>query len=127
MSLNKYLKANSQIVQDEIEFEQEVMIEADGINAYISTANIDLNKKFNLKYEEDTYYDMYLNYNYLKNNIYIVIVHVSDESRRYYRYNPNHEERKVLMDKLNKYIKETYNQTIEEFIQESEKAYEEME
>lgn len=26
-----------------------------------------------------------------------------------------------------KYIKETYNQAIEEFIQESEKAYEEME
>lgn len=125
--MNKYLKANSQIVQDEIEFEQEVMIEADGINAYISTANIDLNKKFNLRYEKDTYYDMYLNYNYLKNNIYIVIVHVSDESRKYYRYNPNREERKVLMDKLNKYIKEIYNQTIEEFIQESEKAYEEME
>ena len=125
--MNKFLKANSQIVQDEIEFEQEVMIEIDGINAYISTANIDLNKKFNLKYEENTYYDMYLNYNYLKNNIYIVIVCVSDETRTYYRYKPNHEERQVLMDKLKKYIKETYNQTIEEFIQESEKTYEEME
>lgn len=125
--MNKYLKANSKIVQEEIEFEQEVQVEIDGINAYISTANIDLNKKFGLQYEDDTYYDMYLNYNYLKNTIYIVIVHVSDESRKYYRYNPNHEERKVLIDKLNKYTKEKYNQTIEEFIQESEKAYEEME
>lgn len=125
--MNKYLKANSKIVQEEIEFEQEVLVEIDGINAYISTANIDLNKKFDLQYEDDTYYDMYLNYNYLKNTIYIVIVHVSDESRKYYRYNPNHEERKVLIDKLNKYTKEKYNQTIEEFIQESEKAYEEME
>ena len=125
--MNKYLKANSKIVQEEIEFEQEVMIEIDGISAYISTANIDLNKKFGLQYEEDTYYDMYLNSNYLKNTIYIVIVHVSDESRKYYRYDPSHEERKMLMDKLNKYIKEKYNQTIEEFIQESEKAYEEME
>ena len=118
--MNKYLKANSPIVQDEIKFEQEIMIENDGINAYISTENINLNEKFNLEYKEDSYYDMYLKYNYIKNKIYIEIVYVSDESRKYYSYNPNSEERKILIYKLNEYIKETYNQTIEEFIQESE-------
>ncbi len=123
--MSKMLKANSIIKENEIYFQDELISENKEINAYISTSNIDLKEKFGLKYKNDMYYDMYLNYKYLEKKLYIEIVKVEDEKRNYYIYIPTEGEKKMLMKKLEEYIEKNYNQSIEEFIKEVEKEEEE--
>lgn len=120
--MNKKLKSNEKITEDEIEFDDEIIMnyEEKEINAYISTENINLNKKFGLKYKEDSYYDIYLNYKYLEEKAYIEIVYVDDKNREYYIYNPTIEEQKMLIKQLKRYIKNVYKQSIKEFIEELE-------
>lgn len=125
--MNKKLNASSKILENEIEFADEVIIENKDINAYISSAYIDLNKKFGLKYEKDSYYDIYLNYKYLENKMYIEIVKVGDEDRQYYTYNPTTEEGKMLIEKLDRYIENLYKQNIKQFIDKANKLEEEQE
>lgn len=125
--MNKKLNASSKILENEIEFADEVIIENKDINAYISSAYIDLNKKFGLKYEKDSYYDIYLNYKYLENKMYIEIVKVRDEDRQYYTYNPTTEEGKMLIEKLDRYIENLYKQNIKQFIDKANKLEEEQE
>ena len=80
--MSKILKSNSMIEEKEIYFEEEIIAENKEISAYISIANIDLEEKFGLKYENDMYYDMYLNYKYLENKLYIEIIRVEDEKKK---------------------------------------------
>lgn len=122
--MSKMLKANSMIEEKEIYFEDEIIAENKEISAYISTANIDLEEKFGLKYKEDMYYDMYLNYKYLEKKLYIEIIQVEDEKRNYYIYIPTEDEKNMLMKKLEDYIKGNYIQSVEEFIEEIEKEEE---
>lgn len=120
--MNKKLKSNEKITEDEIEFDDEIIMnyEEKEINAYISTENINLNKKFGLKYKEDSYYDIYLNYKYLEEKAYIEIVYVDDKNREYYIYTPTIEEQKMLIKQLKMYVKIIYNQSIKELIEELE-------
>lgn len=125
--MSRYIKANNELKDGEIEFEDEIFIEGKEINAYIKTSNINLEDKFNLKYKDDSYYDMYLNYNYAKDKVNIEIVFVSDSERKYYYYLPNSREKDVLIRNLERYIKEEYNQTIKKFIKEYEEEEEQEE
>lgn len=120
--MNKKIKSNEKLTEDEIEFDDEIIMnyEEKEINAYISTENINLNKKFGLKYKEDSYYDIYLNYKYLEEKVYIEIVYVDDKNREYYTYNPTIEEQKMLIKQLKMYVKIIYNQSIKELIEELE-------
>ena len=122
--MSKIIKANSMIEEKEIYFEDEIIAENKEISAYISTANIDLEEKFGLKYKDDMYYDMYLNYKYLEKKLYIEIIQVEDEKRNYYIYIPTEDEKNMLMKKLEDYIKGNYIQSVEEFIEEIEKEEE---
>lgn len=116
------MKAKEKLMKDEIEFEDEIIVDCDSkeINAYISTENINLNKKFGLKYADDSYYDMYLNYKYLEGKTYIKIICVKAEERKSYIYTPNIEEQKMLIEKLKAYVKKVYKQNIKDFIKEIE-------
>lgn len=122
--MSKIIKTNSMIEEKEIYFEDEIIAENKEISAYISTANIDLEEKFGLKYKDDMYYDMYLNYKYLEKKLYIEIIQVEDEKRNYYIYIPTEDEKNMLMKKLEDYIKGNYIQSVEEFIEEIEKEEE---
>lgn len=122
--MSKKIKANSILLENEIEFIEEVIIEEQKINAYVSTEHLNIEEKFGLKYEDDIYYDMYLNYKYLENKVFIDIVKVEDKGRKYYTYNPTKKEEKMLIKKLETYIEKTYNQNIKDFIFNAEEVEE---
>lgn len=122
--MSKKLQSNSRILESEIEFDDEVIIEGKEINAYISTSYIDLTEKFGLEYEEDSHYNIYLNYKCLEKKMSIDIVKIKDENRKYYKYIPTKEEKTMLIKKLEVYIEKNYNQSIEELIEEIKKEEE---
>lgn len=104
------LKSKTELVEKNIEFEDEVIIDTKRkkINLYISTSKLDLKEKFDLRYKEDSYYDMYLNYYYSEKRLLIEIILVNDYNRKYYIYKPNEKELEILKVKMEDYIKEIY-------------------
>ena len=77
-----------------------------------------------LNYDLD-YYDVYLNYNPKADSCEMSIVAVSDDDRKYYKYIPDQEEKAILKNSLEEYIKSYEKKSIEELLEEVEELEQE--
>lgn len=107
---------------DEIWFEDGIMIENSVINALTTLDAGQVEDIFGLKelnYDED-YYDVYLDYNPKTDNCEITIVAVLDDDRKYYKYLPKPEEKEMLKNCLEEYVKSYEKKSIEDIMEEAE-------
>lgn len=110
------------IKPDEIWFEDGIMIENGVINALTTLDAGQVEDIFGLKelnYDLD-YYDVYLNYDPKEDNCKITIVAVTEEGRQYYTYIPKLEEKEMLKNLLEEYIKSYEKKSIQDIIEEAE-------
>lgn len=112
--------AKEPLQESEITFEDELIIEEDTINAYIPLYNIDIFDKFSIDEREDFEYNMYLDYNIMKDKCLIIIIEKDDSNYIQYQYEPSAEENKMLKEKLNEYCIDRDNQSLQEIIDEKE-------
>lgn len=110
----------------EIEFEDELLIEKDEINAYIPLCKINLFEKFELEERDGFEYNMYLDYCMSENKSFITIIEKDDSHYFTYRYETSYEENEMLKEKLNAYCRILYNQSLEEIMNDEEEEENEL-
>lgn len=110
----------------EIEFEDELLIEKDEINAYIPLCKINLFEKFELEERDGFKYNMYLDYCMSENKSFITIIEKDDSHHFTYRYETSYEENEMLKEKLNAYCRILYNQSLEEIMNDEEEEENEL-
>lgn len=125
IDVKRELSGISLLESEEIEFEDELIIEEDKINAYIPLYNIDIFKKFDLKEREGFEYNMYLDYYPLKNKSVISITEKNDSSYIEYEYETSDSENEMLKDKLDKYCQMYYSASITNLLNDKEEQEEE--
>lgn len=126
-SLDKEINSNRNLKAEEIWFEDGIIIENGVINALMTLDAGQVEEIYGLKelnYDEG-YYDVYLDYNPKEDNCKITIVAVTDDDRKYYTYLPNIEEKELLKNSLEEYVKSYEGESIQDLVQESEEMEQE--
>lgn len=126
-SLDKEINSNRNLKTKEIWFEDGIIIENGVINALMTLDAGQVEEIYGLKelnYDEG-YYDVYLDYNPKEENCKITIVAVTDDDRKYYTYLPNIEEKELLKNSLEEYVKSYEGESIQDLIQEAEEMEQE--
>ncbi len=118
IDVKRQLKEITPLQSSEIEFEDELLIEDEKINAYIPLYNIDIFEKFNLKQREDSEYNLYLDYDIQKEKSNITIIEKNDVGDIEYEYETSDVENQMLKEKLDKYCMQRYKQSLKEMIEE---------
>ena len=121
------IKSLRELKTKEIWFEDGIIIENGIINALMTLDSGQVEDIFGLpelNYDLD-YYDVYLDYNPKVDSCEISIVAVSDDDRKYYKYIPNQEEKTILKNSLEEYIKSYEKKSIEELLEEVEELEQE--
>ena len=124
---NLEIKSLRELKAKEIWFEDGIIIENGIINALMTLDSGQVEDIFGLpelNYELD-YYDVYLNYNPKADSCEMSIVAVSDDDRKYYKYIPDQEEKAILKNSLEEYIKSYEKKSIEELLEEVEELEQE--
>lgn len=124
---NLEIKSLRKLKAKEIWFEDGIIIENGIINALMTLDSGQVEDIFGLpelNYELD-YYDVYLNYNPKADSCEMSIVAVSDDDRKYYKYIPDQEEKAILKNSLEEYIKSYEKKSIEELLEEVEELEQE--
>ena len=124
---NLEIKSLRKLKAKEIWFEDGIIIENGIINALMTLDSGQVEDIFvlpELNYELD-YYDVYLNYNPKADSCEMSIVAVSDDDRKYYKYIPDQEEKAILKNSLEEYIKSYEKKSIEELLEEVEELEQE--
>ena len=126
-SLDKEINSNRNLKAEEIWFEDGIIIENGVINALMTLDAGQVEEIYGLKelnYDEG-YYDVYLDYNPKEDNFKITIVAVTDDDRKYYTYLPNIEEKELLKNSLEEYVKSYEGESIQDLVQEAEEMEQE--
>lgn len=126
-SLDKEINSNRNLKTEEIWFEDGIIIENGVINALMTLDAGQVEEIYGLKelnYDEG-YYDVYLDYNPKEDNCKITIVAVTDDDRKYYTYLPNVEEKELLKNSLEEYVKSYEGESIQDLVQEAEEMEQE--
>ena len=126
-SLDKEINSNRNLKAEEIWFEDGIIIENGVINALMTLDAGQVEEIYGLKelnYNEG-YYDVYLDYNPKEDNCKITIVVVTDDDRKYYTYLPNIEEKELLKNSLEEYVKSYEGESIQDLVQEAEEMEQE--
>lgn len=126
-SLDKEINSNRNLKTEEIWFEDGIIIENGVINALMTLDAGQVEEIYGLKelnYDEG-YYDVYLDYNPKEDNCKITIVAVTDDDRKYYTYLPNIEEKELLKNSLEEYVKSYEGESIQDLVQEAEEMEQE--
>lgn len=126
-SLDKEINSNRNLKAEEIWFEDGIIIENGVINALMILDAGQVEEIYGLKelnYDEG-YYDVYLDYNPKEDNCKITIVAVTDDDRKYYTYLPNIEEKELLKNSLEEYVKSYEGESIQDLVQEAEEMEQE--
>ena len=126
-SLDKEINSNRNLKAEEIWFEDGIIIENGVINAIMTLDAVQVEEIYGLKelnYDEG-YYDVYLDYNPKEDNCKITIVAVTDDDRKYYTYLPNIEEKELLKNSLEEYVKSYEGESIQDLVQEAEEMEQE--
>lgn len=126
-SLDKEINSNRNLKAEEIWFEDGIIIENGVINALMTLDAGQVEEIYGLKelnYDEG-YYDVYLDYNPKEDNCKITIVAVTDDDRKYYTYLPNIEEKELLKNSLEEYVKSYEGESIQDLVQEAEEMEQE--
>lgn len=126
-SLDKEINSNRNLKAEEIWFEDGIIIENGVINALMTLDAGQVEEIYGLKelnYDEG-YYDVYLDYNPNEDNCKITIVAVTDDDRKYYTYLPNIEEKELLKNSLEEYVKSYEGESIQDLVQEAEEMEQE--
>ena len=126
-SLDKEINSNRNLKAEEIWFEDGIIIENGVINALMTLDAGQVEEIYGLKelnYNEG-YYDVYLDYNTKEDNCKITIVVVTDDDRKYYTYLPNIEEKELLKNSLEEYVKSYEGESIQDLVQEAEEMEQE--
>lgn len=126
-SLDKEINSNRNLKAEEIWFEDGIIIENGVINALMTLDAGQVEEIYGLKelnYDEG-YYDVYLDYNPKEDNCKITIVAVTDDDRKYYTYLPNIEEKELLRNSLEEYVKSYEGESIQDLVQEAEEMEQE--
>lgn len=126
-SLDKEINSNRNLKAEEIWFEDGIIIENGVINALMTLDEGQVEEIYGLKelnYDEG-YYDVYLDYNPKEDNCKITIVAVTDDDRKYYTYLPNIEEKELLKNSLEEYVKSYEGESIQDLVQEAEEMEQE--
>lgn len=126
-SLDKEINSNRNLKAEEIWFEDGIIIENGVINALMTLDAGQVEEIYGLKelnYDEG-YYDVYLDYNPKEDNCKITIVAVADDDRKYYTYLPNIEEKELLKNSLEEYVKSYEGESIQDLVQEAEEMEQE--
>lgn len=123
------IKINSKyrLLNNEVLFEDGIIIEGNVINAYISFDGFQVEKSFGLKelnYDSE-YYDVYFNYDFKNKSSEIEIVCVTDTERKYYTYLPKEDEASELIRQLDEYCKSIEGKTLEDIIKEEQEREQE--
>ena len=124
---NLEIKSLRKLKAKKIWFEDGIIIENGIINALMTLDSGQVEDIFGLpelNYELD-YYDVYLNYNPKADSCEMSIVAVSDDDRKYYKYIPDQEEKAILKNSLEEYIKSYEKKSIEELLEEVEELEQE--
>lgn len=124
---NLEIKSLRELKAKEIWFEDGIIIENGIINALMTLDSGQVEDIFGLpelNYDLD-YYDVYLNYNPKADSCEMSIVAVSDDDRKYYKYIPDQEEKAILKNSLEEYIKSYEKKSIEELLEEVEELEQE--
>ena len=110
------------IHENQIDFEDGIIIEDGIINAYIDTSTFDVEENFGLKQLENDgcYYNVFLNYDIKKDNCEIEIIEVTDDKRKYYTYLPKGNEKEMLVKELEKYCKSIEGLSLEDLFNEEQ-------
>lgn len=125
--LDKEINSNRNLKAEEIWFEDGIIIENGVINALMTLDAGQVEEIYGLKelnYDEG-YYDVYLDYNTKEDNCKITIVAVTDDDRKYYTYLPNIEEKELLNNSLEEYVKSYEGESIQDLVQEAEEMEQE--
>jgi len=125
--LDKEINSNRNLKTEEIWFEDGIIIENGVINALMTLDAGQVEEIYGLKelnYDEG-YYDVYLDYNPKEDNCKITIVAVTDYDRKYYTYLPNIEEKELLKNSLEEYVKSYEGESIQDLVQEAEEMEQE--
>lgn len=125
--LDKEINSNRNLKAEEIWFEDGIIIENGVINALMTLDAGQVEEIYGLKelnYDEG-YYDVYLDYNPKEDNCKITIVAVTDDDRKYYTYLPNIEEKELLKNSLEEYVKSYEGESIQDLVQEAEEMEQE--
>lgn len=123
------IKSIKKIKEEDVNFEDEILIEENIINALTTMGKTEIKNIFGLeelKSDED-YYDVYLDYNYENNKCEINIVAVTDNDRLYHKYIPSLQEQEILKNKLENYILVHDGKSMQELINENQNLSEENE
>lgn len=128
-NIEQFTKINSSksIKEKEMFFEDGILIENGVINALITLDAGQIEKNFGLKelnYDED-YYDAYLDYDSKNDSCEITIVAVTDDDRQYYTYLPKPEEKEMLKESLEGYVKAIEGKSIQDLLAEEEELEQE--
>ena len=124
---NLEIKSLRKLKAKEIWFEDGIIIENGIINALMTLDSGQVEDIFGLpelNYDLD-YYDVYLNYNPKADSCEMSIVAVSDDDRKYYKYIRDQEEKAILKNSLEEYIKSYEKKSIEELLEEVEELEQE--
>ena len=124
---NLEIKSLRELKAKEIWFEDGIIIENGIINALMTLDSGQVEDIFGLpelNYDLD-YYDVYLNYNPKTDSCEMSIVAVSNDDRKYYKYIPDQEEKAILKNSLEEYIKSYEKKSIEELLEEVEELEQE--
>ena len=116
------IDSSKSIKEKEVWFEDGILVENGVINALLTMDAGQVEKDFGLKelnYDED-YYDVYLDYNPKTDNCEINIVAVLDDDRKNYKYLTKPEEKEMLKNCLEEYIKSYEKKSIEDIMEEAE-------
>lgn len=125
--LDKEINSNRNLKTEEIWYEDGIIIENGVINALMTLDAGQVEEIYGLKelnYDEG-YYDVYLDYNPKEDNCKITIVAVTDYDRKYYTYLPNIEEKELLKNSLEEYVKSYEGESIQDLVQEAEEMEQE--
>lgn len=124
---NIKINSNKRLLNNEVLFEDGIIIEGNVINAYISLDGFQVEKSFGLKelnYDSE-YYDVYFNYDFENKSSEIEIVCVTDTERKYYTYLPKEDEASELIRQLDEYCKSIEGKTLEDIIKEEQEREQE--
>ena len=122
-SLDKEINSNRNLKAEEIWFEDGIIIENGVINALMTLDAGQVEEIYGLK--ELNYDEGYLDYNPKEDNCKITIVAVTDDDRKYYTYLPNIEEKELLKNSLEEYVKSYEGESIQDLVQEAEEMEQE--